>query len=312
MSGISVSEIKEKVPWAFEKNQSMIIGDDIDAIMSACFLHHFLNWNIKGFYVGYHKLFIESVFDRWEDSIFVDLDISQNKIKSIGHHILQINKYDKLEDIGHQNSLNPNLLRNITMEKFGVKYPLGTIHFLMWLHNFNIEIENNLQKILWVPDSAWINGQSHRFRENVYDWIGYFNLQKLERHFEETDTKEFERIMEKIVYAEIKKAGFNKGYGQVSSRHLKLKGFQCQFDSPNMDANRIKNLIQIICNIFNWDAPNLPEEYNKMVGTRKSNDISVECYQKGLSQFIRDENIFSYVIPNYNKINYTIFSESLE
>jgi len=299
--------ISKDFSWVFEKQHDMVVGDDIDAIISSCFLHHYLGWKIKGFYVGYSKLFIEKNYDNWKDAIFVDLDISQNNIRSIGHHILQLNNKDIPFDIGHKNSLNPNLLRGVTMKNFQGKYPLGTIHFLMWLHNFRFKFKSDLQKILWVADSTWINGQSHRFRDNVYDWIKYFNLTSLMDGFEEIDTKNFERKIDEIVYSEIEKMGFDKGTGQVSSRHLGLHGFQCQFSDPKIDENKINNLIHLICNIFEWNIPELPMEYMVVEGNRKSIPISDEYTSLGLSHFIKKENVFSYVIPNYNRLNYTVF-----
>jgi hypothetical protein len=297
--------IKQKFPWAFEKDQNMIIGDDIDSIMSACFLHHFLNWKIKGFYVGYSKLFIEEGFDNWKECIFVDLDISQNEIKSIGHHILQINENDKIEEIGHKNSLNPNLIRGITMKNFAVKYPLGTIHFLMWLHNKKIEINNEIKNISWVPDSSWINCQN--FRTNVSNWIEFLKLDNLKQTFEQTDKQEFEKIMQEKIYPEIEKTGFEKGKGQVKSKHLSLKGYQCQFDDPINEKDKINKLIELICNIFEWNKPQLPKDYQILEGKRTSHSIPYECYKNGLMDFIKDKNMFSYVIPNYRMINYTIF-----
>jgi len=302
----SAELILKNFPWAFEKQHSMIIGDDLDAIMSSCFLHHYLGWKVKGFYVGYSKLFIEKNYDAWRDAIFVDLDISQNNIRSIGHHILQLDNNNPF-DIGHKNSLNPNLLRGVTMKNFQGKYPLGTIHFLMWLHDFRFKIKDDLQNMLWVADSTWINGQSHRFRDNVYDWIKYFNLTSLMDGFGEIDTKNFERKLDDVVYSEIEKTGFDKGKSQVSSRHLGLRGFQCQFDDPKTNMLKINNLIRLICNTFGWNVPELPIEYMVVEGNRKSIPIPDGYTSLDLSHFIKKENIFSYVIPNYNRLNYTVF-----
>jgi len=125
--------------------------------------------------------------------------------------------------------------------------------------------------------------------------------------FEEIDTKNFERKIDEIVYSEIEKMGFDKGTGQVSSRHLGLHGFQCQFSDPKIDENKINNLIHLICNIFEWNIPELPMEYMVVEGNRKSIPISDEYTSLGLSHFIKKENVFSYVIPNYNRLNYTVF-----
>jgi hypothetical protein len=304
---LELEKIKKVYPWAFIKNQNMVIGDDLDAIISSCFLHHYLGWEIKGFYVKYNKLFIEKELKNWEDCIFVDLDIAQNNIKSIGHHILQINSNDSLSNIGHNNSLNPNILRGKTMETFRTKYPLGTIHFLMWIHQKNIPIDNDLKNMLWMPDSSWINGQSHRFKSNVEDWIGSLNLKELKNTFSNIDTLSFENIVQKIIYPSIINTGFTQGTGQVSSKNLKLTGFQCQFTNPDKDKSKLKKIIELICDTFGWDRPLLPNSYVNLTGERTSSQIPAKCFENGLSSFIINKNIFSYVIPNYGKINYTIF-----
>lgn len=297
--------LKETFPWAFEKNKEMIIGDDIDSIISACFLHHFLKWEIKGFYVGYQILFIESGFNHWRNSIFVDLDISQNDIRSIGHHILQITSKDEIKDIGHINSLNPNLIRKITMENFKIKYPLATIHLLMWLHDISITIDSEIKKIIWIPDSTWINGQSHRFKKNVQDWLNHLNLYELLSQLDEVDTNEFEKNLIDNVYTKISKTGFEIGSGQVTSRHFKLSGFQCQFYDPRDSINKINELIKLICNIFKWNPLKIPDKYDTIEYKRSSQNIPKECFEKGLAYFFSDKKVFSYVIPNYNRINYT-------
>jgi len=302
-----LNKIRNDYPWIYKKNQPMIIGDDIDAIISACFLHNYLGWNIKGFYIGYNTLFIEKNHKKWNESIFVDLDISQNEIKSIGHHILQISKKDKIIDIGHNNSLNPNLLRNRTMEDFLFKYPLGTIHFLCYLFDKNLLINNDLRRIIWIPDSTWINGQSHRFRKNVTEWIKYFQLEYLRNDLDYIDTKKFEEVIDSIIYPEIQNTGFFRGSGQVKSKHLGLGGYQCQFINPKLERKKISKLIELICNTFSWKIPEIPYEYYTINGIRKSEQISNVIIKNNFSNFIIQNNIFSYVIPNYNRINYTIF-----
>jgi hypothetical protein len=303
----NLEQIKKEYPWAYAENQNMILGDDIDAIMSACFLHHHFGWKIKGFYVKYNKLFIEKDIEDIKTCIFVDLDIAQNEFKSIGHHILQINLDDSLNKIGHKNSLNPNILRGKTMQTFRTKYPLGTIHFLMWIHQKNIPIDNINKNILWIPDSSWINGQSHRFRQNVLEWVNYLNLTTFIDTTYNIDSLAFETIIQNKIYPSIINTGFSQGYGQVRSRHLNLTGFQCQFINPIIDKIKLEKLINLICNIFEWNIPSLPEDYNITTGERKSSNIEEECYQKGLAPFIEEKNIFSYVIPNYRRINYTVF-----
>jgi len=300
-----IDKIKNNYSWLNKKNQDIIIGDDIDAIMSACFLHDVLNWNIIGFYVDYSKLFIKKGYKKWKNAVFVDLDISNNDIKSIGHHILKLN--DEAENcIGQLKSINPNLIRKISMKNFNQKYPLATIHFLQWLYSNHIEINDDIENLIWIPDSSWINGQSHRYRKNMLDWIEFFNLKNLKKSFKEIDKKSFEEMINKKIIPLIKNTGFLEGRSQISSRYYKIKGYQCQFKNPVKDSKKINNLIDTICNIYNWKKPIIPKNYDLINGCRKNADIRTILINNDLSSFIKDNNVFSYVIPNYNRINYTI------
>ena len=110
-----VKTMQKNFPWAYKRNLPMIVGCDLDAVLSASFLHHLLGWEIVGFY-NCRDIYIDSSRrdglvsaldqDLGNDLVFVDLDISVNNLNSIGHHILKLRPDDKLEDIGHKNSLN--------------------------------------------------------------------------------------------------------------------------------------------------------------------------------------------------------------
>lgn len=195
---LSRERIREDFPWVDTEGKEMIIGSDIDAIMSAAFLSEYLNWEPIGFYTEFENLYTERGVstDDVINAVWVDLDIYHPNIPSIGHHILNFRLDDEIP--GHDNSLNPNLLRGMYHQNFRQKYPLGTIHFLTWLHELTETTTENQQLLYWVPDSTWINGQSHRFRENVRDWL--FNCiptDFLTESFDWTDEAEFERALEK-------------------------------------------------------------------------------------------------------------------
>ncbi len=112
----------------------MIIGNDLDALLSAQFLQHTLGWSIAGFY-NYTTLYHDPAIDPRE-CVWVDLDIYDPACGSIGHHILRPTPTDRIP--GHRSSVNPNLLRGIDQTDFTHKYPLGTIHLLLWLHDVRI------------------------------------------------------------------------------------------------------------------------------------------------------------------------------
>ena len=77
-------------PDLFKKGRDMVIGSDLDALLfPAAFLHHRYGWQVVGFYDLDCVHLAEGV--TWEQAraaCWVDLDIAQADITSIGHHIL--------------------------------------------------------------------------------------------------------------------------------------------------------------------------------------------------------------------------------
>ena len=159
------TDIHTHFPWLAQRERRMIIGNDIDALLSAQFLQHTLGWSIAGFY-NYTTLYVDPAIDP-RDCVWVDLDIHDPACCSIGHHILRPTPTDRIP--GHRSSVNPNLLRGIDQTDFTHKYPLGTIHFLLWLHDVRVRNKRACTLLLWLADSTWINAQ--RYRANVREWL---------------------------------------------------------------------------------------------------------------------------------------------
>jgi hypothetical protein len=170
--------IKSFEPFKNPRNiEGMIIGNDLDSLLSSSFLKNLFNWDIVGIYdyktLWYdidNKHFIEKINNK--KYLAVDLDIYNNNIPSIGHHILAFNEKDKISE--HSNSLNPNLMRGINRDQFRRKYPLSTILFLVWVFGFTHDLSNLSRKLIWLADSSYINGQKHRFKFNVLEWLNNF------------------------------------------------------------------------------------------------------------------------------------------
>lgn len=305
---LSRKEIKEEYPWVTEEEQNMIIGSDIDAIMSAAYLSEYLDWEPIGFYTDFENLYTvpSASMEDVLDAVWVDLDIYHPEIPSIGHHILNFRLNDDIP--GHTNSLNPNLLRGMYHGNFHRKYPLGTIHFLSWLHQQPTTVTEDQQLLYWIPDSTWINGQSHRFRDNVRDWL--FNcipVKFLTDSFEWTDEADFEDSLSGSIFPRIEKTGFSRGRGQVTSRHRNLGGYQCTFNDPIKKRPELQNLVNTIADIMNWDPFEIPAGMNATRGDRTSNysySKVLEEYE-GIDAFLTDNDVFSYAVPNRNTLNFT-------
>ena len=294
------ADILTRYPWLTRRERRMIIGNDLDALLSAQFLQHTLGWSIAGFY-NYSTLYHDPAFDPRE-CVWVDLDIYDRACASIGHHILQPSPADRIP--GHRSSVNPNLLRAVDQTGFTHKYPLGTIHFLLWLHDQRIKNKRACTLLLWLADSTWINAQ--RYRANVREWLTrWITVPELLDTFDQTDTPDFEAEMQAQVLARLAIAELAPGNVQNVSNHLGLGGYQCAWDKPD-DLLQVRRVTDLIYRTFGWRAPQFPREFTAIEGQRRSAKLPDLGKKYGsFDKFLANEKVFSYVIPNKDRVNYT-------
>ncbi len=294
----------------------VIMGDDLDAALSTIlYLYYNPNSKVIGIYKNYSELYFskkyfENIYEliNSDNVIWIDLDINYQKACSLGHHIIRYNSFDKL--MGFTNSCNLNeLLNRYIRNNFTKKYPLGTIHFLLWFYDVNVEHESIENLLIWLADSSFINSQSHRFRNNVSEWLqNVFPNKSLLYTFEKlVDTLDFEKRI-KFIQQEMLKFGLKQGRGQVKSKYLKLTGFQGQ---PDIIPKDIELLLKFIINNTSWEINLKQIELTKLKnikGIRNKMNINDMLNKYGnLDNFLYRKNIFSYVFPYKDNINYTIF-----
>lgn len=304
---------------------NLIIGDDLDAALSAVlYLHTHPNAQLIGIYSKYTTVLYGSACS-WEevlDAVWLDLDIYNARCRSLGHHIVRVDGRQRLP--GFDNSLNLNdLWRKSLKHNFDEKYPLGTIHFLMWLYQQEIPNCPDADLLLWLADSAYINAQSRVFRKrktktgwewtpragfkwNVKGWLyGAIQVKSLQRTFEGTDTRAFEERMQTFQQT-MSRAGFLQGEGQVASHHLKLSGYQCQ---PVGDVGAATlRLLDFCARSTGWTfAPSQVTPLSQLQsrsGTRAVAKVDT-IREQGLENFLDTQNVFSYVFTHFDTLNYT-------
>ena len=279
----------------------LVIGDDLDALLSAALWNTVSDrdWKIIGVYHKYEKIVTATRYHRdLGNAIWLDLDINSYTIKSIGHHLIFPDSSAKLTS----NHLNLNYLGKISCKNFRKKYPLGTIHFLMYLFDNDIPECKFAREMILSADSTWINGQKHRFRKNVKRWIyncipirGFKSCQKL------LDTLEFEKSM-KAYFNHLESNNIPRGTGQVKSNLLKLSGYQFQFD-PSKESE-LKHRFDLIESITGWDPPQTISFNTEIIGNRKRTYLS-QIKSFDIHKIMDGQDIFSYVFPHKGVINYT-------
>lgn len=301
---LSRDDLREEYPFLEDSDRAMVVGSDIDALLSAVFLHEELGWEVAGFYTDFENVYYTDE-DTIQDAVWIDLDVNHPSLRSVGHHILRTRLKDELPGLRH--SLNLNEVRGVYKRNFTRKYPLGTIHFLLWFYGID-EFTPLQEAFLLSADSTWINAQ--QYTDNVTDWIeNCLSSPWLVDAIEDVQTKEFEQRIDQEIYPRIETTGFSRGRssGRTQSSHLNLNGWQCSFVDPTTD--KVANLVDLIGQIMDWDTFDIPTDMQVERGSRQSTTYSEIRDQYGnIDTFLNETTTFSFAIPStYNgvSINYT-------
>lgn len=176
---VDYSAVIKKFPWLVQKDQNCVLSPDIDGLLCGLFVSHYLNWRIQGFYDG--KFLLLDKNTQVKNCIFLDMEILRKGIRSVGHHMnihqLKNPPADYFEKMAH--CANPNLIRGFDRRRdtLGRKYPLGAIHFLMYVlenHSPGItKIKPEGLAPIFFADGVW--KILFKYTNNVLDWFKYLH-----------------------------------------------------------------------------------------------------------------------------------------
>ena len=294
------NKILSAYPWLQERGLPFITSADYDGLICASFLHHYLGWELTGYYNLSSLWLSEHAKKNSKNLIWVDLNILSAQGRAIGGHIVSLN--GKLPH-GFKSSCNPNIIANLNADKFKEKFPFSTLIFLLWLHNIQIEKELLARMLVLHSDATWLKFQE--YSSNVQTWISTLTNYDWKWLFQKVDTLTFEKRIDEILYPELKKMGAVSGLSKLSSKKLNIKSRQFQFN-PDWDEDIILNLFRLFGNKLKWTPPSLPQISHRIDGTRQKIALS-KVKEIGLSTFLKANNIFSYAIPSPRILNYTSF-----
>lgn len=178
---INLEDIYEKYPWIFRENLDCIISPDSDGLLCGLLMNNLLNWKIKGFYDG--KVLLKEKDCNIKDCVFLDIEIFNKEIKSIGNHcvIPHMKIYEELGNDSLKNCISPGLLRGLDGSKFfRLKYPLGTIHLLLSIlfPKKTINLPDKSISSLLFADGLF--NVLFSYPENVLTWFDYLDFENLE------------------------------------------------------------------------------------------------------------------------------------
>jgi len=296
-------KILSSYPWLKEKGLPFITSADYDGLICASFLHHHLKWKLAGYYDLSSLWLSNDAKKHTNDLIWVDLNILSTKGRAIGGHIVTMN--DELPN-GFRSSCNPNIIANLNANKFKSKFPFSTLIFLLWI--YNIEIERDLLARLLVlhSDASWLKFQE--YKQNVDKWFNILDNYNWNWLFQKVDSFTFEKRIDEILYPELAKIGAVSGLSKLTSKKLNIKSRQFQFN-PDWDEDVIINLFKLFGNTLKWTPPLLPKIDFRIDGNRKKINL-LKVKNIGLSNFLKENNIFSYAITSPKVFNYTTFKNN--
>jgi hypothetical protein len=292
--------------------EGMLIGDDLDSLLSAMFLHQRFGWPVVGVYCQYQRLWHCLAPDVFREKlcsgrlVAVDLDIYHPNVPSIGHHILTLEPDADLP--GHSHSLNPNLLRGFSVAQgYRRKYPLATVHLLHWLLGEKTPGEG-AALLCWLADSAFINAQ--RYRANVEEWAGgYLHTADFGYRVPDFQTIDFEELLQKnILSVLLRNPLCRAGRGPCRSRHLGLGGYQCQFADPNRENALLQDLLERLSELSGWPVLPFPTVLPHCIaGQRREMAVAAlrRHAQPDFAAWLEAQEVFSYAFTFADRLNYT-------
>ena len=165
------------------KNREKIITNtDLDGILSASLLCKcFPHLELSGFSNSSTNIWFKKDVTK-ENSLYIDIFMTNKNTFCIDNHIINTCDYPIESNL----KINPNLLRNITLDKYTKKYPFSTFIFILNILENYMEINFiDLEKIigyvndeplyLWElilrADDTLLN--SFRYKNNTNEWWDY-------------------------------------------------------------------------------------------------------------------------------------------
>jgi len=178
LTKIDYKKITTNYPWIVKENQKMVLSPDSDGLLCGLFMSYYLNWEVAGFYDG--KVLLLKKGLSAQDCVFLDMEIFRKNIRSLGHHMVLYDKNNLPPNWSNfKNCIQPNNIRNYDIaHNFPLKYPFGSIHFLLGILGSQQEIK--IQKSTICP-LLYTNGVFKNllnFPENCLSWISFLGGDK--------------------------------------------------------------------------------------------------------------------------------------
>lgn len=283
MNKLNPKIIRDKFNWLNERDQKMIVHNDIDGILTAMFFKQYLNWEVAGVY-DLNKINVstkESI--NMKDFKYVDLDVTFADYCSIGHHIIG----PEIES-----HLNVNHIFNVDDKNYNSKFPLSTVLFLYWLYEVDLPNDFLQNVFLLHSDSTYKNYTN--YKNNVTNWVETLGMESL---LDILNHKDFKMVHETQVlpntYSYNKQSSYtvNNGIATISESRRDLNDY-----------------LKYLCSVFNFNLLQFPTDMTREKPfNRKQIEIQKGEFNSKLENLKTQATIFSYSLKYSNVIDISYF-----
>jgi hypothetical protein len=320
---INYDHICKKFHWILKENQNCVLSPDSDGLLCGLFLSHYQNWNIVGFYDG--KVMV--INNRYvnKSPIFLDIEIFRKEIRSMGHHMLLVNKrHVPKEWIEFDNCIQPNNLRGYDgKSNFRLKYPLGTIHMLISILAYkdpSIKLPDSAIPPLFFTDGVF--NVLFKYPENVLNWLQYLRIHEewnpLKSIFQNEKFSVFNLMKEMDKFFRSRDSISVKNERGDRLRISNKDGSPANIENIvsglcyiNVNAReRIERFINLLADTTNWQYKNknwvcwdkmVFKQFTKRDFIRDKKTITIKSFQ----EFIEKKPL-SWAMTSTNNIEYTL------
>lgn len=301
---IEYDDLLKRFPWIDEENRYCVLSPDSDGLLCGLFMSKFRGWKVVGFYDD--KLAVINPVYLKQDLVFLDGEIFRKETKSMGHHMLKLNKNKTVDFSGFANCIQPNLIRNYDgKHDFRLKYPLATIHMLVSIIAYADHKRGKTEIVFKdsaIPPLFFTDGVFNvlfSYPENVLNWLSYLRINEdwnpLKAIFENESFSVFStmKLMDNF-FRKRDEISFGKERGD------RLKISSKDGEPYNIDFS--KEYVSI-----NTEAANRAKRFMKMIGEM------TDCqYEEHEWQCWNDLKFFKFTKDDFKKNNWTLTNENFE
>lgn len=299
METINYKEIIKKYPWIISPGQECILSPDADGFLSGLLMSSFLGWKIVGFYDG--KVLLKDRSLDINNVVFLDMEILRPGVKSIGHH-MNVHNFRTDQSIIEKmfnETINPNYIRGFDRcHNFRQKYPLGTIHLLLFIldsKNINVKINPEGLGAIFFADGTW--KVLFNYTQNVFDWLKYLDAKHDKGWIRELQSISVIKLIEEL----------ESLFNQMAQIHPNNKRWYGHIDLYQYyeNHNLMIKFLELLSSNLGWNFDYDLWKLNNLEKFEMQKKIATARGEMGFRDVLAEGPI-SLAMTNSNDIQYTV------